>query len=380
MTLFGEAHEAFRQRLRAYVESQLTPHADEWEERCVMPRSVFSELAGEGFIGMSRDPKYGGQGLDFGYDVVLAEELPRSKMPGLSLSVVLQNSLVVPLLAWQGTDAQKREFLAPAIAGKRIGAVASTEPDGGSDILRGTRCEAVSDGDHWVLTGEKIYITNGPIADFVITLAKTRETVSPTSFSLIIVPTDTPGFRVKESLRKLGMYTSPTGWLVYDACRVPKRYTLGKTNVGFFYHTQNLLEERLMAGICSVSLANLILEDTVRHVQRRVVYDSPLATLQTVRHRIVEHATEVEMARRFVYSVCERYRDGHVDAKEICMIKFRVVDMLQRLVTDCMQLQGGTGFLADNWITRVYRDMRVLSLGGGVSELMKDIIAGYLRL
>ncbi|MCK6553852.1 acyl-CoA dehydrogenase family protein [Candidatus Binatia bacterium] len=380
MTLFSEAHEAFRQRLRAYVEGRLTPNADEWEAQWTLPRSVFAEMGSQGFIGMSRDPAYGGQGLDFGYDVVLAEELPRSKMPGLSLSVVLQNSLVVPLLAWQANDEQKREFLAPAIAGTRIGAVASTEPDGGSDILRGTRCEAVSDGDHWVVTGEKLYITNGPIADFVITLAKTRETVSPTSFTLIIVPTDTPGFRVKESLRKLGMHTSPTGWLAYDACRVPKRLTLGRLNVGFFYHTQNLLEERLMAGVCSVSLGQLILDDTVRHLQRRIVYEAPLSNLQTVRHRIVEHATELEMARHFVYSVCERYRDGKVDAKEICMIKFRVVDMLHDLVTDCMQMQGGAGFLSDNWITRVYRDMRVLSLGGGVSELMKDIIAGYLRL
>lgn len=380
MSLFGEAHDAFRQRVRAYTETHLAPHAAEWDARGELPRSVFLELGQEGFLGPTRAPEVGGQGLDFGYDVVLAEELARSRMPGLTLSVLCQNNLVLPLLDSLATPAQKEQFLVPAVAGRAIGAVASTEPAGGSDIIRATQLRAHSEGDCWVLHGEKLYITNGPIADFVVTLARTREMASPTSFTFIIVPTDTPGFRIKEKLKKLGMHTSPTGWLELDHCRVPKSYTLGKSGVGYFYHTRNLLEERLVTGVCAASIAALVLEETMQYLRERVVYGQPLAQLQAVRHRLVDMATDVEMARRFVHSVCEAYRDGRVEAKEICMIKFRVIDILQQIVPQCLQLHGGAGFMEDNWITRVYRDMRMLSLGGGVSELMKDIIAGYLRL
>lgn len=380
MSLFGDGHEAYRRRLRAYTEERLAPHAAEWDARGELPRSVFEELGREGFLGPTRAPAVGGQGLDFAYDVVLAEELARSRMPGLALSVLCQNNLVLPLLDSLATPEQKEEFLIPAVAGRSIGAVASTEPAGGSDIIRATQLRAHSEGDHWVLHGEKLYITNGPIADFVITLARTRDMPSPTSFTFVIIPTDTPGFRVKERLRKLGMHTSPTGWLEFDHCKVPKGYTLGKPGVGYFYHTKNLLEERLVTGVCAASLATLVLDDTIQYLRERTVYGRPLSHLQVVRHRLVDMATDVEMSRRFVHSVCEAYRDGRVEAKEICMIKFRVIEILQKLVPECLQLYGGAGFLEDNWITRVYRDMRMLSLGGGVSELMKDIIAGYLRL
>lgn len=380
MSLFSSAHDAFRERLRRFVAVNLTPNADEWEQRALLPRSVFRDLAREGFLGASRDPRYGGQGLDFAYDVILAEELTRSRMMGLTLSVLAQNNFFLPLLASLGTEEQKHDFLAPAIRGEKIGALASTEPAGGSDIVHATQCRAISDGDFWVITGEKKYITNGPIADFVVTLVRTRDTASTTSFSLVIVPTETAGFHVKETLRKLGMHTSPTGWLEFDNCTVPKRLTLGKPGLGYFYHTQNLLEERLIGGVGAVALAGLVLEDTIRYLRQRVAYGRPLSELQTVRHRIVEMAADVEMTKRFVHSVCESFRDGRVEAKEITMIKFHVIDIVQRLVERCLQLHGGYGFLEENWIARVYRDVRVLSLGGGVSELMKDLAAGYLRL
>jgi alkylation response protein AidB-like acyl-CoA dehydrogenase len=380
MSLFSEAHESFRARLRSFIHENLSPHADEWEQRALLPLSVFRDLGREGFLGVSRDPRYGGQGLDFAYDVVLAQELPRCRMLGLALSVLVQNSFYLSLLATLGTEEQKREFLAGAIRGEKIGALASTEPTGGSDIVHATHCRAISDGDFWVIKGEKKYITNGPIADFVITLARTRDEPSTSSFTLVIVPTDIPGFRVKEKLRKLGMHTSPTGWLEFDNCRVPKSLTLGKPGLGYFYHTQNLMEERLVGGVAAAALAELVLDDTIRYLQQRVAYGKPLSTLQAVRHRIVELAAELEMCKRFIFSVCESFRDGRVEAKEITMIKFHGIELVQRLVERCLQLHGGYGFLEENWIARAYRDVRVLSLGGGVSELMKDLAAGYLRL
>jgi alkylation response protein AidB-like acyl-CoA dehydrogenase len=343
MSLFRAEHDAFRRRIRSFVEARLSPHADEWERRQEFPRELFPELAAEGFLGLSRSQQYGGQGLDFAYDVIFAEELPRSRMGGLTLSILAQTNFFLPLLESLGSESQKAEFLAPAIRGEKIGALASTEPTGGSDITGATHCAAVEDGDFWLVTGEKKFITNGPIADFVLVLAKTRPQHGTSSFSLILVPTDTPGFAVKETLRKLGLHTSPTGWLTFDHCRVPKTHTLGKPHLGYFYHTNNLLEERL------------------------------------IRHKISEMAADLEMGRRFVHSVCESFRDGKVEAKEICMIKFHVVEIVQRVIERCIQLHGGSGFLEENWVSRAYRDARVLSLGGGSSEVMKDLVAGYLR-
>lgn len=380
MSLFSKDHEAFRRRVRAFVETRLTPYADEWERQGGFPLSVFHDLAREGLLGITHARQYGGQELDFGYNVVLAEELPRSKMMGLTLSVVAQTNIFPPLLAALGTEEQKQEFLVPAIRGEKIGGVASTEPSGGSDVVRAIQCAAVDDGDFWVITGEKKYITNGPIADFLIVLVRTRPEPATNSLSLVIVPTETPGFRVKETLRKLGMHTSPTGWLTFDHCRVPKRLTLGKPNLGYFYVARNILEERLIGGASAVALVGYVLQDTIAYLQQRIAFGRPLSDLQVIRHRIAEMAADVEIAKRFIHSVCESYRDGKVEAKQICMIKFRVFEMVQRTVEQCLQLHGGYGFLEENWITRVFRDARVLSVGGGASELMKDLVATYLRL
>lgn len=380
MGLFGRQHEEFRRTARELVESQLTPNADEWEARRDLPREVFTRLGSAGMLGLSQPQNNGGQGLDFAYNVVLAEELVRCKAFGLVLSVVAQAHFFTPLLATLGTEEQKQRFLIPAVRGESIGCLAVTEPTGGSDIIRAVQCTATEDGDSWIIHGEKKYITNGPIADFVILLARTKPEQSTTSLSLIIVPTNTPGFTVRENLKKLGLYTSPTGWLAFDHCRVDKNLTLGKPHLGFFYASERLLEERLIASVIGIAIADLALRETMAYLQQRPAYETTLAKLQAVRHNISDMAAEVEMARRFVYSVCESYRDGKTEAKQICMAKFKVIEIAQRTVERCLQLNGGYGFLEENWITRAYRDMRVLSIGGGASELMKDLVAGYLRL
>jgi len=322
----------------------------------------------------------GGLGLDFGYNVVLAEELCGCRMGGVTLSILAQVSFFLPLLARYGTPQQRRDFMTPAIRGEKIGALASTEPSGGSDISGSVSCRADEDGDFWIISGEKKFITNGPIADFVVTLTRTRPGTGPHGMSLIVVPTGTPGFRVKETLKKVGLRTSPTGWLIFDHCRVPKDFTIGQPHLGYFYHTQNLFEERLIAGVTAVAFADLVLQDTIVYLKARNAYGSRLSKLQTIRHRIAEMLADIEMARSFVYSVCETFRDGRLDAKRICMIKFQVIEIAQRVVERCIQLFGGDGFLEDNWVSRAYRDVRVLSLGGGTSEVMKDLLAQYLRL
>jgi alkylation response protein AidB-like acyl-CoA dehydrogenase len=214
----------------------------------------------------------------------------------------------------------------------------------------------------------------------MVTLVRTRPEPTPASLTLLVIPTDAPGFRVRETLSKLGMHTSPTGWLELDHVRVPKRWTIGRPNLGYYYHTQNLLEERLIGGVASVAFARLALEATIDHLRGRMAYGQPLAELQVIRHRVAEMAAEVEGAERFVHSVCESFRDGRVEAKEICMIKFQVIDVVQRVADRCAQLHGAEGFMAGSWVGRLHRDVRVLSLGGGSSEVMKDLVAAYLRL
>ena len=380
MSLFSPTHEAFRLKTRRFVAENLAPNAEAWEQEETCPRSVFREAGEAGLLGLTQPIAHGGRGLDFGYSVVLAEELPRCRMGGLSLSILAQANFFSPLLSRYGTEAQKAEFLAPAIRGEKVGALASTEPSGGSDITGAVQCTAVEDGDFWVVSGEKMYITNGPIADFVVALVRTRPDGGPNGMSLLLIPTDTPGFSVKETLRKLGLHTSPTGWLAFDRCRVPKGFTIGKPHLGYYYHTQNLLEERLVGGVASLAFGDLVLQDTIEYVRKRMAYGRRLSSLQTIRHRIAEMSAEVEMARAFVHAVCERFRDGHVDAKRICMIKFQVIDIVQRVIERCIQLFGANGFLETNWVTRAYRDVRVLSLGGGTSEVMKDLVASHLRL
>lgn len=380
MSLFGAQHELFRQSARKFVESQLTPNTDQWESRRELPRRVFRQFGAEGMFGLTQSTETGGQGLDFAYNVVLAEELVRSKAFGLTLSLIAQSHFFTPLLASLGTKQQQEQFLIPAILGESIGCLALTEPSGGSDITHAIQCSATDDGDAWVITGEKKFITNGPIADFVVLLARTKPEQSTTSLSLIIVPATTPGFSVRETQQKLGLHTSPTGWLTFDHCRVGKNLTLGKPHLGFFYVTERLLEERLIASVTAVAIADLVLHETITYLQQRRIYDTTLAKLQAVRHNVSDMAAEVEMARRFVYSICESYRDGRVEAKQICMAKFKVVEIAQRVIERCLQLHGGYGFLEENWITRAYRDMPLLSIGGGASALMKDLVAGYLRL
>jgi citronellyl-CoA dehydrogenase len=380
MSLFSEAHHAFRRRVRQFVAEHLAPHTDEWERRQIFPLEIFRELGAEGFLGMTHPQAYGGSGHDFGYAIVMAEEWPRSRSAGLALSIVAQTHFFSPLLAALGTEEQKQRFLVPAIRGELIGALASTEPAGGTDIANAIACRAEDEGDHWVITGEKKYITNGPIADFVVTIVRSKPEIGPNSLSLVIVPTQTPGFRVREKLRTLGLHTSPTGWLEFDHCRVPKSLTLGKPHIGFYYAGKMFLEERLIGCAGAVAMAQLVLEETMDYLRHRQAFGKPLSHMQTIRHRIVEMAAEVEMGRRFIHSVSANYAGGTVEAKEICMAKFTIPEMVQRIVGQCLQFHGGYGFLEENWLSRAYRDMRFLSVGGGATESMKDLAASYLRL
>ncbi|GIW45163.1 MAG: acyl-CoA dehydrogenase [Candidatus Binatia bacterium] len=378
MALFTPAHEEFRRETRALIESELAPRAAEFDDPNLV-RSYFRKFGAWGWLGLSVPKEYGGRGGDFAYDVVLGEEIPRARTMGLALSIAAHSQFVIPYLLAHGTAAQKNEIVPELVRGEKIAGIAATEPTGGTDLVRAVRCTAVDDGDFWVISGEKKFTTNGPIADYILALVRTSAKPGSNSFSLILVPTNTPGFEVS-TLRTMGMRSSPTGWLKFRECRVPKSLTIGKPHLGFLYMMSGLQRERLIASVSAVGLADLVLQETMARARARMIYERPLSELQAVRHRIAEMAAELESNRRFVRSVAESYRDGRVEGKEICMIKYHVMESVQRIVAQCMQLHGGEGFLDDHWISRAFRDTRVFTIGGGVSEAMKDLVAGYLRL
>ena len=378
MALFTPAHDQFRREVRDIVETELAPRAAEFEEPSVV-RSLFSRFGAWGWLGLSVPSEYGGRGLDFSYDVVLAEELPRCRTMGVALSLAAHAHFVIPYLVAHGSEAQRRNLLPDLVRGTKVAALAATEPTGGTDLVRSVQCTAEDDGDFWIINGEKKFTTNGPIADYVLTLVRTAHSSGTTSFTLVMVPTNTPGLEVT-TLRTMGMKSSPTGWLRFRGCRVEKSMTVGRQNLGFLYLMNGLQRERLIASVSAVALAELALTETASRVRSRMIYDGRLADLQTVRHRIAEMAAEIESCRRFVHSVAETYRDGRIEGKEICMIKFHVMEKVQNILGACLQLHGGEGYLDDHWLSRVFRDSRVFTIGGGVSEAMKDMVAGYLRL
>lgn len=380
MSLYTAAHEEFRRQVRTQIEEQFAPRALSLEQGGALSKEEFRLFGSFGWFGLSVPRELGGSGLDFGYDMVLLEELPRSRMMGLPLSLAAQAHFVIPYLVRHGSLEQQREVLPLLLRGEAIGALAATEPTGGTDLTRSVRCTAHDDGDFWVISGEKKFITNGPIADYVLTLVRTSRGKGTASFALVLVPTATPGFEVVAPLRMTGMKSSSTGWLRFQECRVPKSFTVGKPHLGLFYLMDGLHRERLAGGACAISMAALAVEETIERVRSRQIFDRALGELQAVRHRIAEVASQVECCQRFVRSVAESFRDGRIEGKQICMIKFLVMETVQRVIDQCAQLHGAEGYLEDHWIARLYRDVRMFTIGGGVSELMKDLIAEYLRI
>jgi citronellyl-CoA dehydrogenase len=291
---FTEEHEAFRRSVRGWVEKELLPHALEWDRAGIFPREVF-ERAGElGFLGANHDPAWGGAGGDYWFVVAFTEELSRSCNAGVNMALLVQAQIATPVIGALGTDEQKREFLAPALAGERIGALGISEPGCGSDVA-GIRTSARRVGDEYVINGSKMWITNGTRADF-ITLAVRTGASGHGGISLVTFPTDVKGFSVSKKLEKVGNLSSDTAVLYFEDCRIPARYLLGEENGGFAHIMMNFQGERLAAAVVSVAGMERMLEDTIRYARERQAFGRPLIGFQVWRHKLAEHLTSVEAA------------------------------------------------------------------------------------
>jgi citronellyl-CoA dehydrogenase len=304
---------------------------------------------------------------------VLAEELVHSRNAGVNMAVLVQSQMATPIINEIGTPEQKKEFLAPALAGEKIAALGISEPDAGSDVAH-LRTTARRSGDDYVIDGAKMWITNGTRADF-ITLAVRTGGPGYGGISLVTFPTDVKGFAVSKKLSKIGNLASDTALLFFEDCKIPARYLLGEENQGFYHVMTNFQGERLVAALGAVSGMQQLVEESLRYGNERDAFGKPLIKHQVWKHKFVEHLTGIEAARWLTYRACDLFNRGEPAVKEISMAKLFAGDLMQKVVYDCQQFHGGMGYVVETPVARAFRDARLLTIGGGTSEIMKEIIA-----
>ena len=365
-------HRMFRETARAFVEKELKPHAEEWERAKAFPDEVFRRVGEMGFLGITAPEQYGGAGLDYWYAAIWLEELVNSQMAGMNMALAVQSDMATPVIGEIGTDEQKEEFWKPAMTGEKIAALGITEPGAGSDVAS-IRTTARRDGDDYVINGAKTFITSGTRADF-ITLAVRTGDDGFGGISLVLFPTKTKGFSVGRVLDKVGNHTSDTTELAFEDCRIPARYLLGQENFGFYYIMQNFQRERLAAAVMATAGMQMLWEEAVQYGRERAAFGRPILKFQVWRHKLVEHLTAIRAARCLVYEACGSFAQGQIDTELISMCKLYSCDLAQRVVYDLQQLYGGYGYMEEYNVARAFRDLRLLTIGGGTSEVMKEII------
>ena len=375
---FTPEHEMFRDLVRRFVQDEITPHVDEWEERGKIPRELFRGMGELGLLGIEYPAQYGGADADFWMTVVLTEELARCRSGGVAFSVVVHTDMSSPWLGRDGSDDQKQRYLSDITSGLKVCALAITEPGAGSDMVS-LETRAERDGDDWVLNGAKTYITNGVYGDLYFVAARTRDTgPKHQRLSQFLVEGGTPGLKVSRKLSKTGMWASDTAELVFEDVRVPNENLLGEEGRGFYQLASGLQRERLLSAVLSVSAAGQALDDTLEFLKSREAFDKPLAEFQALRHRIADMATQVEAARQLTYAAVEAFASGGDCVTEVSMAKLFSTEMANRVAYEAVQMHGGLGYMRELPVERFARDYRLWTIAAGSSEMMREIIAKRL--
>ena len=372
---FGEDHEMFRKSVRDMLAKQVEPHVDRWEEQGSFPaREVFSTFAGLGLLGLEYDPAYGGEGADHWFTVIACEEFGRLPCNGVPMAYNVQANMATPSLHAHGSDGLKAEYLAPAIAGEQVCAIAVTEPDAGSDVA-GIRTRAVRDGTDWIINGAKTYITNGVQADWLCVLVRTSEEGGSRGMSQIIVPTGITGVTVSRSLRKLGNWCSDTAELSFDAARVPVSNTIGDIGRGFQQQMEQFQTERICAVYQAVGQMETAISLTVEYLRHRPAFGGKLIDNQYLQYTLAELACEVDQLKRYARSCAELIVAGADVTRRTSSAKVLAGKLIRRVADTCLQYHGGLGYMAESWTSRFFRDARLLSIGGGADEVMLRVLA-----
>ncbi|WP_404363983.1 citronellyl-CoA dehydrogenase [Marinobacter sp.] len=372
--IFTEEHEAIRKTVRDFVQKEINPNANEWEKAGTFPiREVFKKLGDLGILGIQKPEAYGGMGLDYSYNLVAAEELGTAQCGGVPLAIGVQTDMCTPALARFGSDEQKKEFLAPAIAGDMVGCIGVSEVGAGSDVA-GMKTTARKDGDDYIINGSKMWITNSPQADFICLLANTSDDKPHKNKSLIIVPMKTPGISVSPHLDKLGMRSSETAQVFLDDVRVPQRNRIGAEGTGFMMQMVQFQEERIWGAANVIKALETCIDQTIEYCRSRETFGVPLIDNQVIHFRLAELQTEVEALRALTYQACELHIQGKDVTKLASMAKLKAGRLGREVTDSCLQYWGGMGYMWENPLARAYRDVRLVSIGGGADEIMLGII------
>lgn len=373
-------HEEIRRTLRRVIDSDINPHVDAWEAAGQFPaHEVLGKLGALGLLGLTKPEAMGGSGLDYSYGVVMAETLGHIRSAGVQMAIGAQTDMATPALARFGSPQLQREFLAPAIAGQRVACIGVSEPGAGSDVAA-IKTHARRDGGDYVINGTKMWITNSLQADWMCLLANTSEGPGHRNKSLICVPMDTPGISIGGKIDKLGMRASDTGIIHFDNVRVPQRYRIGEEGQGFVYQMQQFQEERLWAASNALQMLFNCIDDTIAYTRERKAFGQSILDNQTVHFKLAELKAEVEALSALVWRATERYVDG-ADVTELAsMAKLKAGRLLRTVSDACLQYWGGMGFTWDNPVSRLYRDGRLASIGGGADEVMLSIICKQMGI
>jgi alkylation response protein AidB-like acyl-CoA dehydrogenase len=381
-SVFSDEHDLLRRTVRAFVDKEVTPHVDAWEEAGRIPKTFWRRLGELGFLGLEFPVEYGGAGGDFLASVVLGEEMARCRSGGVAFSVLVHTDMSSPWLTRFGSAAQKRAYLPGIIRGETVCALGITEPGTGSDMAALTT-RAERRGEHYVLTGGKTFITNGVHGDLYFVAARTGAGTAGRrhdGISMFLVERGLPGFTVSRTLDKMGMRASDTAELVFQDCAVPAANLLGVEGRGFQQLAAGLQRERIMAAVLALAGAAQALEDTTTYLGQRVAFGEPLAAKQVLRHRVADMATELEAARQLVYHAAGLYTAGEECVKEVSMAKLFATEVANRVAYQAVQLHGGYGYMREFPVERFFRDVRLWTIASGTSEMMREIIARRLPL
>ena len=374
-SIYSSDHELFRATVRRFVEAEIQPHHAQWEKDGVVSREVWRAAGSNGLLCSFVPEQYGGPGGDFLHTAIVIEELAKVEATGPAFH--LHSGIVAPYILHYGTEAQKQRWLPGMCAGEIIGAIAMTEPGAGSD-LQGIRARAVRDGDHYLVNGQKTFISNGQLADLVITVAKTDPEAGAKGMSLLVVERGDVGFTRGRNLEKVGWHAQDTSELFYSDVRLPLERLLGEENRAFKYLMQELAQERLIVAIRSITTLETAVAATVAYTRQREAFGKPLFALQNTRFKLAECQTQAVVARTFVDRCMEMHMQAQLDANDAAMAKLHVTETLSKVLDECLQLHGGYGYMWEYPIARAWAGHRVSRIAGGSSEIMKEIISRTL--
>ncbi|MCH2022765.1 MAG: acyl-CoA dehydrogenase family protein [Saprospiraceae bacterium] len=373
MNLYNEEHQLFRQSVKDFLKKEAMPYIDDWEKAGEIPRTIWKKFGDMGFLGVNIPEKYGGSGLDFGYQSILVEETSKCYSGGFSAAIIGHISLAMVYLERFGSEYIKERYLPKSCSGEWFGCLGVTEPFAGSDVA-GIKTTAVADGDDYILNGSKTFITNGVLSDFLIIAAKTNPEMKSAGISLFVLDRSMPGISAHK-LDKLGWHASDTAEISIQDVRVPAKNIIGEAGMGFYYIMQNFALERLILAIGAITACETAIAYTLKYMSERKAFGRPINKFQVLRHRMAQLASETTMLKSFNSTISVAFNQSKNVVKECAMAKLLCTELSDKVMTECLQCFGGYGYMEDYRMARMFRDSRLGTIGGGTSEIMRELIS-----